>query len=227
MSIPTGFDATLMCNQGLWCSALWGFAQCQWFLCFLRNVSDSASSVCKVGNHLSTEVASYSRGLETHTVTHSHRAMRCNYCLGALAELRKATISFVMSVGPYRTIRFQLDGFSQNLIFECFFPRKSVEKIQVSLKSDNNIWYFTWRPVHIFNNISLNSSEIEKYFRHNSYRNSKHIFNNSPPPQKKKSYNLWDDVKEYVKARDVTNNNATHAHCMLDNRRLQTHTQNT
>jgi hypothetical protein len=35
---------------------------------------------------------------------------------------------------------------------------KSVEKIQVSLKSDKNNGYFTRRPVYIYDNISLNSS---------------------------------------------------------------------
>jgi hypothetical protein len=36
--------------------------------------------------------------------------------------------------------------------------RKSVEKIQVSLKSDKNNGYFTWRPMYIYDYISLNSS---------------------------------------------------------------------
>jgi len=36
--------------------------------------------------------------------------------------------------------------------------RKSVEKIQVSLKSDKNNGYFTWRPIYIFDHISLSSS---------------------------------------------------------------------
>jgi hypothetical protein len=58
--------------------------------------------------------------------------------LGVYAKLRKATISFVMSDRPHGT-RLQLDVFSENLIFECFFfLRKSVEKIEVSLDSDKN-----------------------------------------------------------------------------------------
>jgi hypothetical protein len=36
--------------------------------------------------------------------------------------------------------------------------RKSVAKIQVSLKSVKNKWYVTWRPVLIYDNISLISS---------------------------------------------------------------------
>jgi hypothetical protein len=61
--------------------------------------------------------------------------------LGAFAKLRKATISFVVSVwnNPTPTGRILI---LKNLIFSLFF-RKSVEKIQVSLKSDNNNGYFT------------------------------------------------------------------------------------
>ena len=36
--------------------------------------------------------------------------------------------------------------------------RKSVMEIQVSLKSDSNNGYFTWRPKYIYGNISPNSS---------------------------------------------------------------------
>jgi len=42
------------------------------------------------------------------------------------------------------------------MIFERFL--KSFEKIQLSLKSDKNNGYFTWRSIHIFFPISLNSS---------------------------------------------------------------------
>jgi hypothetical protein len=46
--------------------------------------------------------------------------------------------------------------FHESLHFWIF--RKSVEKIQVSLKSDKNNGYFTWRPMCIYDNISLNYS---------------------------------------------------------------------
>jgi len=39
-----------------------------------------------------------------------------------------------------------------------FTFRKSVEKIQVPLKSDKNEGYFTWRPLYIFYRISFSSS---------------------------------------------------------------------
>ena len=43
------------------------------------------------------------------------------------------------------------------------FFRKSVERIQVSLKSDKNNRYFRWRRFYIYDNISLHSSYNEKY----------------------------------------------------------------
>ena len=71
-------------------------------------------------------------------------------------------VSFVMSVclsvfRPHGTTQLPTNRFTSNLIFQCFF-RKSVEKIQVSLKSDNNNGYFTFKRFHIYDNISLNSS---------------------------------------------------------------------
>ena len=86
---------------------------------------------------------------------------------GAFAKSQKATISFVMSVRPsvrtHETTRFLLEGCGWNLIFELLF-RKSVEKIQVSLKSEKNNGYFTYRSFHIYDNILLNSSQNDKCF---------------------------------------------------------------
>jgi hypothetical protein len=45
------------------------------------------------------------------------------------------------------------------------FFRKSVERIQVSLKSDKNNRYFRWRRFPIYGNISLHSYYNEKYSR--------------------------------------------------------------
>jgi hypothetical protein len=36
--------------------------------------------------------------------------------------------------------------------------RKSIENIQISLKSDKNNGYFTWRPMYIYDKISMNSA---------------------------------------------------------------------
>jgi len=40
-----------------------------------------------------------------------------------------------------------------------------VEKIQVSLKSDKNKGYFTWRPIYIFDHILLSSFFERKIFQ--------------------------------------------------------------
>jgi hypothetical protein len=72
--------------------------------------------------------------------------------------------------------------------------RKSVEKIQVSLKYDKINGYFTWRPIYISHDIFFSSSYSEKSFRQNLYRqsqntlraNDEHRWNfksvNTPPP---------------------------------------------
>ena len=52
-------------------------------------------------------------------------ANRVDSFLGAFTKLRKATISFVMSVCPHGTTRLPLDGYWWNLIFETFFENLS------------------------------------------------------------------------------------------------------
>jgi len=75
---------------------------------------------------------------------------------GAYVQLKKTTISFVMSACP--SVRVELGSnctdFNEVLYLRIF--RKSVEKIQVALHSDKNNRYFTWRPVYIYDNFSLN-----------------------------------------------------------------------
>jgi hypothetical protein len=95
------------------------------------------------------------------------------YFLGSLAVLRRASISFIMSVClsnrpsvrpsvrpflcPHGT-RVQNAGFWWNLVFKIFFFWKTFKKIKMSLKSDKNSGYFIWRHFHFYDNISLNSS---------------------------------------------------------------------
>ena len=49
--------------------------------------------------------------------------------LGTIAKLRKATVSFVMSVCPHRIIPLPLGGFSSNLIFD-YFPKICRENLR-------------------------------------------------------------------------------------------------
>jgi hypothetical protein len=71
--------------------------------------------------------------------------------LGTFAKLRKASISFVM---------FVCLSTPTGLVFTKFdiYFRKSVEYVQVSLKSDKNNGRATWRPINVFDHISLSSS---------------------------------------------------------------------
>jgi len=73
---------------------------------------------------------------------------------GACAKLRKAAISFVMTVRP--PVRMEQLGFHwrdfQRIPYLSISRRKrTVAKIQVSLESDNNNnGYSTWRAIYIF-----------------------------------------------------------------------------
>jgi len=65
--------------------------------------------------------------------------------------LRKVTIIFVMPVGlsvHMEQIGCRWTDFDEILYLNIF--RNSVEKIRVSLTSNKNNSYFTWRSVHIF-----------------------------------------------------------------------------
>ena len=93
----------------------------------------------------------------------------CNHCcqvmqyipyLGRFTELQKVTISFVMSVCLHGN-QLPLDRFSWNLILEYFL--KICHKIQVSLKSDRNNGYLTWRPIHFWSYLTHFSLEWEMF----------------------------------------------------------------
>jgi len=87
-----------------------------------------------------------------------------NLFVGMFSKLWKATISSVvlvslslsLSLSLHETTRLPLDSFSCNLILNIF--RICVKKIVVSLKSDKSNRHFTWRPIYIFDHISLSSS---------------------------------------------------------------------
>jgi len=74
---------------------------------------------------------------------------------GAFAKLRKLAIAlfpFACNNG-HIFIKFYI----------CGFLKKSFQNIEASLKSEKNNRYFTRRPMHIYNNISLNLLRITKY----------------------------------------------------------------
>jgi hypothetical protein len=135
--------------------------------------------------------------------------------LCAFAELLEATISFVMclsvcmeQLGSHWT---DFHGIRYLSIF-----RKSVEKIQVSFKSDKNNGYCTWRPIYICYHISLISFRMryvaDKCCRGNE--NKHFMFNNFF--FSRKSCRLWDNVEKVCRTGKATDDNLAHAHCMMD-----------
>jgi len=86
--------------------------------------------------------------------------------------------------------------------------RKSVEKIQLWLKSDKNNGYFTWRSVLIYDN-PLSSSRMKEKIKSRIFCS---IF--PPPPENRDLYEvMW---KKYVGA--TYKYSTAHAHCTLDNK---------
>jgi len=79
---------------------------------------------------------------------------------GTLSDFRRVRRLLAWSclyVRPHGTTRLPLDGFSWNLIFENFFFRKPVYKIQLSFKYDKNNGHLWW-PIHIYDNVWFTSS---------------------------------------------------------------------
>lgn len=70
--------------------------------------------------------------------------------LGESAKWRKASISFAMSFRPsFRTYQLGTHCTDFREIWYCKLLWKSVENIQISLKSDKNSGYSTWGPTYI------------------------------------------------------------------------------
>jgi hypothetical protein len=135
----------------------------------------------------------------------------CPQFLCAFAKLRKGTISSVMSVRPSvrLSVRMEHLGSQWTDFYEIWYLsifQKSVQTIQVLLISDKNIGYFTWRPMYIYDKISVNSSWKEKYVRQKLLRKAKYIFYVQEPFSRNSS-RLWDNVEEYGRAREATDDN--------------------
>jgi hypothetical protein len=97
--------------------------------------------------------------------------------LGAFAKLRKATVSFLVSVYPSVLMEHLGSHWTEfNEIWYLSIFLKSVEKIQISLKYGKNNGYFTWRPIYIYDHISLSSYKNEKCFIKKLQIKSKHTY---------------------------------------------------
>ena len=108
-------------------------------------------------------------------------------CLGAFTKFRKATVSSCSSIR--RSAWNNSAPAGQILMkFDIWIFFKKFQKIQISLSSDKNKQYFTWRQIHIFYPIHLRM----KHFSDKSCRETRstHImFNNF---SFRKSCRLWE-----------------------------------
>jgi hypothetical protein len=139
--------------------------------------------------------------------------------LGAFSKLRKATISFVMSVHPsirpsfrsHGSTQLPLKGFSLKWHLSIF--RNAVKKIQASSKSDKSNVYFTWKPIYIYDNIPRlillrlrNVSEQNCCNKQNQILCSVTLF--------RKSCRLWGNADKMWYSRAIQGNTAQTV-CML------------
>jgi hypothetical protein len=88
----------------------------------------------------------------------------CWSWLAAFTKMWKVTICFIVFL-HVEQLSSRWTDFREIWYLNIFW--KSVKKIQVSLKMDKNSRYFTWRPIYIFDHMSLNSSQNEKCIRQN------------------------------------------------------------
>jgi len=83
--------------------------------------------------------------------------------LYTLATLRKATITFIMSVRCMEQLDFYWTVFHE----VWYLSIEYLEKIQLLFKSNKKDAYLMWKYMYMYENNSVNSSDYEKYFRQN------------------------------------------------------------
>ena len=92
--------------------------------------------------------------------------------------MRKATLSLVMSV-LLSVCMEQLGSHWTDFhdIWRLVIFREPVKKIQVSLKSDQKKWHFTWKSIYIYVNILFNYYKNKKSFRESWIENQNILYN--------------------------------------------------
>ena len=141
--------------------------------------------------------------------------------LDAFAKLRRATISFVVSTSARLfvclSVRISQLGFHRTGFHEIWYSsifRKNVENIQVSLKSDKNNMYCTCGPTYIFitsRSVLLRMINVSDKICRES-QSTHFVFSNFFS----KFVPLQNNVDKYCGAGQITHDNMTHEHCMLD-----------
>ena len=137
--------------------------------------------------------------------------------LGAFAKFWKAAISFVMCLFVCPSVRMQQLGSHLTDFHEIWYLIVFlifVEKIQVSLISDKNIPYFTWNPCKFM----ITSLRIRLRMRTVSYKTTEEIKTCGLRSVTVfwKSRLLCDNMENYDRAGQATEDNMAHARCLLD-----------
>jgi hypothetical protein len=130
--------------------------------------------------------------------------------------LLKATVSFLMFVRP--SVRIEQLGshwtdFHEILYLSIF--RKFSWKIKVSLKSDKTKWYFYMKTKIYFWSYLANFFLEWKMFHTNFVEKIRTHILCSVTFFLHKLCRLWDHAEKYRRARQATDDNMAHAHCML------------
>ena len=118
---------------------------------------------CNVIERVTQETEQVQRLKQGHVAFYSEESQECSRMCSFQVRsqncekrLLASSLKSVRPVHTHGTTRLPLDEFLWKFKSEMF--RKSVEKIQVSLKSDKSNRFFTWRRFHIYDNSTLNSS---------------------------------------------------------------------
>jgi hypothetical protein len=109
--------------------------------------------------------------------------------------------SSCLSIYSHGTTQLPLERFLWNLIFEHFSKicwESSFIKIWQKFR------YFTWRPIYIFDHISLNFLWNEWCLDQSCGENQTHVL----------SCNLWYNVEKYGRARQATEDNIISHMCL-------------
>jgi hypothetical protein len=133
--------------------------------------------------------------------------------LDAFAKLRKATNRFYMSVCTSVRMEQRRSHWSDfHEIRHLSILRKSVKKIQASLKSDKNSGNY----VHLWKYHAGFFLEWEMFQTKVVQKIKPHILC-SIIFFSRISFRLWDNVGKYARVGQATDDNMAHEHCTLDN----------
>jgi hypothetical protein len=106
--------------------------------------------------------------------------------MGVFAKFWKVAIIFVMSAclallpSAHPSVLMELLGFHWTYFHDMWFFIifwKSVQKIQISLISDKNNGYFTWRPLYVFYHLVYCFLEAEMFLTKIVEKTKTHQFN--------------------------------------------------